>query len=277
MSNYKGDIIEESLKDKEVFKDLNITSTRVEKVTDEHQTPWLSQWTLDTVEVNENEADDLAERLSKALDPEHGWYIDYRNEKYHYVIFKDKVFKLNRNKKSDYDEMIKYGLSVGTPDYQLPNFVDLPIDVLDGFLREAKVNTYANANVKKATPFRPGSNDYHFEKGDLAYHDTYFGTTKFIGEEIVYKNGKPAWDMNYYGFTLSNEISESLFDAILRPALMSGSGDNIPVRGPKELINGEWKYIFNAEGDLANFTGLEEISKDGEVVCRLHCHGGFIE
>lgn len=277
MSNYKGDIIEESLKDKEVFKDLNITSTRVEKVTDEHQTPWLSQWTLDTVEVNENEADDLAERLSKALDPEHGWYIDYRNEKYHYVIFRDKVFKLNRNKKSDYDEMIKYGLSVGTPDYQLPNFVDLPIDVLDGFLREAKANTYANANVKKATPLRPGSNDYHFEKGDLAYHDTYFGATKFIGEEIVYKNGKPAWGMNYYGFTLSNEISESLFDAILRPALMSGSGDNIPVRGPKEFINGEWKYIFNAEGDLANFTGLEEISKDGKVVCRLHCHGGFIE
>jgi len=277
MNNYKGDIIEESLSDKGVLKEANIISTRVEKVTNEHQTPWLSQWTLDSIEVTENEAESLAKKLSKALDPEHGWYIDYRNDQYHFVIFKDKVFKIDRSKKSDYDEMIKYGLSVGTPDYQLPNFSDLPIDVLDAFLREANLNTYVNENVKKASPLRPGSNDYHFERGDLTYHDTYFGATKFVGEEIVYKSDKPAWGMNYYGFTVSDEINEDLFDAILRPALMSGSGDNIPVRGPKEFINGEWKYTFNADGDLANFTGIEEISKNSKVVCRLYCHGGFIE
>ena len=277
MNTYKGDIIEESLEDKDVLKKITIVSTRVEKVTDEHQTPWLSLWTLDTVEVNEDEADNVAETLSKALDPEHGWFIDYRNDSYHYVIFKNKVFKLDRSKKSDYDEMIKYGLSIGTPDYQLPNFADLPIDVLEAFLKEANLNTYANEHVQKAASLRPGSSDYHFEKGDLNYHDTYFGSTKFIGEEIVYKNGKRAWGMNYYGFTLDTEISEGLFDAILRPALMSGSGDNIPVRGPKEFMNGEWKYTFHTEGDLANFTGLEEISKNGAVACRLYCHGGFIE
>ena len=91
-------------------------------MTDEHQTPWLSQWTLDTIEVDEDQASELADKLSKALDPKHGWYIDYRNGKYHLVIFKNKVFKIDRSKKSDYDEMVKYGLSVGTPDYQLPNF-----------------------------------------------------------------------------------------------------------------------------------------------------------
>lgn len=277
MNSYKGDIIEESLRDKKVLKEVNIISMRVEKVTDRHRTPWLSQWTLDTIEVVENKADSLAEKLSKALDPEQSWYIDYCNDKYHYVIFKDKVFKLDRKEKSDYDEMIQYGLSIGTPDYQLPNFVDLPIDVLEVFLREANLNTYANENVKKASPLRPGSSDYHFEKDDLTFHDTYFGATKFIGEEIVYRNGKPAWGMNYYGFTLNSKISESLFDAILRPALMSGSGDNIPVRGPKEFISREWRYTFKAEGDLANFTGLEEIHKNDEVVCRLYCHGGFIE
>ena len=277
MNNYKGDIIEESLSDKNILKDVNIISTRVEKVTDEHQTPWLSQWTLDIIEVEEDQASSLAEKLSMALDHKHGWYIDYRNNKYHFVIFKNKVFKMDRTKRSDYNEMINYGLSVGTPDYQLPNFADLPIDVLDAFLREANLNTYANENIKKASSLRPGSSDYHFKKGDLTFHDTYFGATKFVGEEIVYKSDKPAWGMNYYGFTVSNEMSEGLFDAILRPALMSGSGDNIPVRGPKEFINSEWKYIFNAEGNLANFTGIEEISKKGKVVCRLYCHGGFIE
>ena len=57
MNKYKGDIIEESLKNKDVINEVNIISTRVEKVTDEHKTPWLSQWTLDTIEVAENEAE----------------------------------------------------------------------------------------------------------------------------------------------------------------------------------------------------------------------------
>jgi hypothetical protein len=151
------------------------------------------------------------------------------------------------------------------------------ISVIDSFLREANTHTYANSDAEKAPSLRPGSKDYHFEKGDLTYHDTYFGATEFIGEEIVYKNGSPIWGMNYYGFTVSKEISEGLFDSILRPALMTDSGDNIPVRGPKEFINGEWKYTFRADGDLANFTGIEEISRNGEVVCRLYCHGGLIK
>lgn len=72
----------------------------------------------------------------------------------------------------------------------LPNSTDLPLDILDAFLREENLNTYANKNVKKASPLRPGSSDYHFEKDDLTFHDTYFGATRFIGEEIVYKNDK---------------------------------------------------------------------------------------
>lgn len=277
MKDFRGDIIEESLEDEEVLKELKIISTRVEKVTEEHQTPWLSRWTLHTIEVSDSEADKVAEKLSKALESKHSWYIDYRNDKNHYVIFKDKVFKMDRNKKSDYNKMIKYGLSIGTPDYQLPNFADLPLDVLGAFLEEANLNTYANKDVEKASPLRPGSSDYHFEKGDLTYHDTYFGGTKFMGEEVVYKNNKPAWGMNYYGFTFDNKIDEDSFDAILRPALMSGSGDNIPIRGPKEFVNGEWKYTFNVDGDLKNFTGVEEISKNGKINYRLYCHGGFIE
>ena len=71
MNNYQGVIIEESLSDKSVLKEVNIISTEVEKVTADHQTPWLSQWTLDTIEVEKNQASDLAEKLSKALDAKH--------------------------------------------------------------------------------------------------------------------------------------------------------------------------------------------------------------
>jgi hypothetical protein len=43
MKNYQGVIIEESLENKEVLKKVKIVSTKVEKVTNEHQTPWLSR------------------------------------------------------------------------------------------------------------------------------------------------------------------------------------------------------------------------------------------
>ena len=153
----------------------------------------------------------------------------------------------------------------------------LTIEELATFLKEANLHTYANEKAEKVTSLRPGSHDYHFEKDNLIYHDTYFGGRKFIGEEIIYKDGQPVWGMNYRGLTLSETMSEGLFDAILRPALMAGSGDNIPVRGPKEFTSGDWKYTFKVEGDLSNFTGVEEISKKGEIVCRLLCHGGWVE
>lgn len=151
------------------------------------------------------------------------------------------------------------------------------ISTIDSFLRQANQNTYANEGAQRVESLHPGSRDYHFQKGNLEFHDTFFGATRFIGEEVIYQDKKAVWGMNYYGFTVSDDINEKLFDSILRPALMSGSGDNIPVRGPKEFINGKWKYTFKVTGDLVNFTGTEEISKNGEVVCRLYCHGGFIE
>ena len=37
-------------------------------------------------------------------------------------------------------------------------------ELLIEFLKEAKKQTYANANVKKSPSSRLGSNDYHYEK-----------------------------------------------------------------------------------------------------------------
>jgi len=65
-----------------------------------------------------------------------------------------------------------------------------PIDIggLSRFLREANVNTYANKIAAKAPSSRLGSQDYHFEKNGLTFHDTYFGVRDFIGCEISTKH-----------------------------------------------------------------------------------------
>ncbi len=117
---FKGVIIEESLKDKSVLSDIKILKTKVEQVTPGHKTPWLKQWTLHTVEITDDRAQNIAEKLSKNLDTSHNnWYSDFRNKNCHYIIFKNKIFKISRNNFDEYEEVKKYGVSLGIPEYQL--------------------------------------------------------------------------------------------------------------------------------------------------------------
>lgn len=117
--NYKGVIIEESLEDKSVLQGLKILETKVEEVTEGHKTPWVKQWTLHTVEIPEDRAGEIAEKLSHSLDSEHAWYADFKNDSTHFIIFRNKVFKIDRSSKEQYGEATKYGLTLGIPDYQL--------------------------------------------------------------------------------------------------------------------------------------------------------------
>lgn len=147
------------------------------------------------------------------------------------------------------------------------------------FLIDAKKATYANATIEKVTSSRTGSYDYHYQNGNFTYHDTYFGGTKFMGEEVVYQTDKtPIWGMNYYGVTLDESLSEEAMDKALRPALMQvGSDATIPIRGPKEFVNGDYKYTFEVTGDLNYFEGVETITKNEVKVYTLKCHGGLIK
>lgn len=122
--NYKGTIIEESLTTKAVFDLVKILSVKVEQVTLKHKTPWLKQWTLDYVEIPEEQSQQVAELLSKDIEFEHesSWYADYRNESTHYIIFKNKIFKIDRSNKQQYEEAYRFGLTLGIPDYQLITF-----------------------------------------------------------------------------------------------------------------------------------------------------------
>lgn len=113
----------------------------------------------------------------------------------------------------------------------------------------------------------------------MIYHDTYFGGTKFMGEEVIYTSDNiPIWGMNYYGITLNENLSEEAIDNALRPALMQvGQDDILPIRGPKEYQNNGYKYTFQVTGDLDYFEGAETISKNGENIYLLKCHGGTIK
>lgn len=117
--NYRGVIIEESLEKVDVLKDVAVVDTKVEQVTEEHKTSWIKQWTLHTVEIPEEKADDVAEKLSVDLEKEHNWYADFKNDQYHYIIYHGKIFKVDLKNPILYKDAKAYGISVGIPEYQV--------------------------------------------------------------------------------------------------------------------------------------------------------------
>jgi len=117
--NFIGVIIEESLEDKKILEKLKIIKTRIEEITERHKTPWIEKWTLYTVEIPKEKVDEVAKIVSKSLDSEHSWYADFKNEKIHFIIFKNKVFKIDRKSKEQYNEARNYGISLGIPEYQV--------------------------------------------------------------------------------------------------------------------------------------------------------------
>ena len=122
MDNFRGVMIEESLgSSKEVLKLVKILSTKVEDVTLNHATPWLSKWTLHAVEVPEDKAKVIAEMISQSLDYSQGtsWYADFKNSTHHYIIFRGKIFYIDRSSQEEYDKARDYGLSLGIPGHQV--------------------------------------------------------------------------------------------------------------------------------------------------------------
>jgi len=123
--NYIGVIIEESLENKDILKKIKILSTKIEKVTEKHKTPWLKKWTIHTVEINADKAAKIAVEISKCLESAHNWYADFKNGELHFIIFRNKVFRIDRASKEQYGEAKKYGISLGIPEYQVNFHTDI--------------------------------------------------------------------------------------------------------------------------------------------------------
>ena len=72
------------------------------------------------------------------------------------------------------------------------------------FIVEAKKNSFASS-AKNIESSRPNSKDYSYRKYDYFYHDSHVGNNNFIGQEIIWKNEKIYWGLNYKGELLVND------------------------------------------------------------------------
>jgi hypothetical protein len=81
----------------------------------------LSTWTFLTVAVPGDMAQAIAEELSGSIDGAHAgsWYADFKNATHHYVIFRERVFFIDRSSSSQYEEANAYARQIGIPESQI--------------------------------------------------------------------------------------------------------------------------------------------------------------
>lgn len=146
-------------------------------------------------------------------------------------------------------------------------------DDFRAFLIRAKANTYA-AQAGFVEPGRPGCKDLRYAEGPYEYLDSYAGERDFSGQELVYRDGRVVWSMNYYGFMLADGLPEGFIET-LREALKLARPEE-PYRGPRSYERGTYSYRSSVQGDIRAYNGMEEIFLAGKPVYRLWFHGGAV-
>ena len=114
-------MIEESLEDRECLRLVRIVATRREAVGVHHDTPWLTHWTLHQIAVDDHAIEAVVRALQASLDTAHpdAWYFDLTNDEWHYIVFKTRIFKVDRANLNEYEAVRRFGLELGIPDGQL--------------------------------------------------------------------------------------------------------------------------------------------------------------
>ena len=142
------------------------------------------------------------------------------------------------------------------------------------FIIRAKAATYVGGG-EHAPACRPGSHDLKFKDGNWAYLDSYFGGRDFIGEEVVYYQGKPVWAMNYYGHILRSDLLTPAQAGQVIQASLSKMYSEGRFLGGFEYSHEGFLYTDVSEGSVTSFRGREYISHRGETAYELFYHGGL--
>jgi hypothetical protein len=150
------------------------------------------------------------------------------------------------------------------------------INELKAFIVRAKAATYVG-NGEHVTPCRTGSHDLRFADGRWEYLDSYFGGSDFIGEEVVYCDGKPVWAMNYYGRILHDELLTAAQAGQMIKTSLSHLYREERFLGGFEHVENDLTYVDTNEGDMDSFHGREFIHRAQELAYELVYHGGLIK
>lgn len=152
----------------------------------------------------------------------------------------------------------------------------MDLQVLNAFIVRAKAATYVG-DGQPAPACRTGSHDLRFSEGPWAYHDSYFGGSDFIGEEVVYYEEQPVWAMNYYGRILRADLITAAQAGQMIKASLSRMYTEGRFLGGFTHVEGDLTYVDSSEGTADCFRGHELIRRGEETAYELDYHGGLIK
>lgn len=154
----------------------------------------------------------------------------------------------------------------------------MDLNKLQEFIHKAGAATYAGGGKPEKTPERKGFTELIYQDGDFSYRDSYTGFTRSRGMEVVRYQGTPVWSSSYGGGMVAGQeqLAKDAFNFLKKAMLSKEPGSNF-FRGPTSLIDNDWKYKYQQEGEIEEFNGYEEIYFKGKLVFFHRIIGGVIK
>ena len=146
---------------------------------------------------------------------------------------------------------------------------------LEHFLVKAKINTYAGGGEGLENLMDDRAKEMVYEEDGWKYRDRYFGFNPFMGQEVVWKDGKLVWGMNYRGEIISDIIDGKKIYSFLKKSLMQVKIEK-PFRGLDNYSEDDLVYKDKCSGNIDSFEGEENIYFKGNKVYELKYLGGKI-
>lgn len=145
------------------------------------------------------------------------------------------------------------------------------------FLKKASQSTWANNGKSMNSPEREGFTELEYQEGDWFYKDSFAGSVRSWGTELVRFQSKPIWNCVYGGGMVDGkeELSDETY-TFLKEALKITHKSNQSVRGPEVFEKDDWRYVYQQKGDISLFNGYEEIFFQDELVHFYRTLGGMI-
>ena len=146
------------------------------------------------------------------------------------------------------------------------------------FIDRAGKETYAGGGIPEEEPERSGFIELVYHDGDFLYRDSYTGYYRSRGMEVVRYKGEIVWTSSYGGGMVEGkeDLAHEAF-GFLKKAMSADEEGFESFRGPHEFEEQDWKYSFDQEGDVSEFSGYEEIYHKGELVFFHRIIGGIVK
>jgi hypothetical protein len=148
------------------------------------------------------------------------------------------------------------------------------LEELARFLVKAKGESYAADEPARVRRLDDGGSEAAHGEGGFRYRDRWYGEARFTGQEVVWREGRPCWTMNFFGATEASAPAE--FPHFHKRALRRVP-PQAPYRGPALYREGDLVYVNDWSGDLRWFRGVERVFHGEREVYRLEYHGGTLD